>query len=61
MAHVPKPCYIAALWFGEDSPPLTPALRVELDLTKPSEKFLPLPSHSNWLKGGKWLELVPSQ
>lgn len=61
MAHVPKANYSEALWFGKDSPPSTPGLRVELDLTKPNEEFLPLPSHTYWVRGVKWLELAPSQ
>lgn len=61
MAHVPKlPC-IVSLGFGEDSPPPTPGLRVELDQTKPVEEFLPPSSHTYKLRGAKWFELALSQ
>ena len=46
MAHGPKPHCTAAMWFGEDSPPPTPALRVELDQTKPIKDLPPSPSHT---------------
>lgn len=42
MVHGPKPHCMAAMQFGEDPPPPTPALKVELDQTKPTKELLPL-------------------